>query len=893
MNKHIVKYLLALATVAFVGGGCNVDDYNTEYLDGFDPNPGVTDVQVIKHEMTDSDYSGVASSAANKAIAEAAGPDAVAALAAVGTAKCFSEAASATTYLPAFLAEKYGTYLDNGSTVTVTYKNQRGEISEAITGIASASTYELKAADYEVAWGEEITADYFTPGKPAANYLPRILKEAVPNAAAGDYVIAEYAYSDQEPSTGGGEIPETINKISEIVAPGDYTVQGTVSATYARGFVVDDTTGAILIYLNAPSNYSLGDVVKVKGAVTEYNDGMQFGNTAEITLVEKTKGFAFPAAQAMTGAELDAYLTAASIKFVSLTGTLSISGNFCNLNVDGATTAVGSLSYPNKGQIDSDLNGKKVTATGYLFSVSKSGGAPKFANMMVATIAEEGAQPAFTPVGVVAAADPGTYSIKGQIAATYKRGFLVNDGTGSILIYLNADPTGTYAIGDLVSVAGTTTAYAGLNQYPADAVVKKLNTEADKFTYPAIRELDGAGMDAYLTMPTAQYVRYTGTLKKEGNYYNVINDAALTAQGSLSYVLDGAVDESLDGQAVVVEGYAIGVSSGKFLNTMITSVKSAASASAASFGMTRAAVTKNRYAIYTFDGTSWAAAQATTMVNPEDYTQMGASNPNFSSSFSQDTYLPLYLKYKFPYALAEEKMNVAYHFYDSTDKVTLLFADEYTYDGADWIKTEDTETLDGPFKKVAGKWNFDPSMTIVVAPDRSAYSKSYYQACVEWVLQNKNAAYTTDNRNGSRLTDAEYYSGCAASYTNLNWRINTLPKYYWSEAGEDVSAYDNWSSDDKDAVRASYVAFYSEVEKRFGEVMSAALGTLHPDVKMIPGIDVIYTVQMMLYTQHIGSGTGKVTHAFEFKLVDNGKFEYVRMYALAPEYELMKDANFE
>ena len=50
---------------------------------------------------------------------------------------------------------------------------------------------------------------------------------------------------------------------------------------------------------------------------------------------------------------------------------------------------------------------------------------------------------------------------------------------------------------------------------------------------------------------------------------------------------------------------------------------------------------------------------------------------------------------------------------------------------------------------------------------------------------------------------------------------------------------------------------------------------------------------MMLYTQHIGSGTGKETHAFEFKLVDTGKFEYVRMYALSPEYELMKDANFE
>jgi len=81
MNKHIVKYLLALATIAFVGGGCNVDDYNEEYLDGFNPDKEITDVQVLKYTMTDADYASVASNAANKAIAEAAGPDAVAALA--------------------------------------------------------------------------------------------------------------------------------------------------------------------------------------------------------------------------------------------------------------------------------------------------------------------------------------------------------------------------------------------------------------------------------------------------------------------------------------------------------------------------------------------------------------------------------------------------------------------------------------------------------------------------------------------------------------------------------------------------------------------------------------------------------------------------------------------
>ena len=85
----------------------------------------------------------------------------------------------------------------------------------------------------------------------------------------------------------------------------------------------------------------------------------------------------------------------------------------------------------------------------------------------------------------------------------------------------------------------------------------------------------------------------------------------------------------------------------------------------------------------------------------------------------------------------------------------------------------------------------------------------------------------------------------------------------------------------------------SSVDPENEHLLLAAIRELTVFFFIFSGIYVIYTVQMMLYTQHIGSGTGKVTHAFEFKLVDTGKFEYVRMYALSPEYELMKDANFE
>ena len=327
-------------------------------------------------------------------------------------------------------------------------------------------------------------------------------------------------------------------------------------------------------------------------------------------------------------------------------------------------------------------------------------------------------------------------------------------------------------------------------------------------------------------------------------------------------------------------------------NVKVASIsRNAASAASTLAAMTRATMVKERYAAYTFNGTNWEPTPDTAVINPEDYEAMGSSHPNFSSSFSPDVYLPVYLKLKYPYAQPEETKDIAYQYYE--DNVTSPRADRYAFDGSQWTKVEAYETLEGPFKKVDGKWSFNPSLTIVVAPDKSELSKSIYQAGVDWVIANKDPMYRYDNRSDSYMTDSEYYSGCAVGYTNLNWRINTLPKYYWGPAGEDISAYENWASDDKEAARASYAAFYAETEKRFGEVMSGALGTLYPNVKMIDGIDVIYTLEFMLYTQHIGSSTGKVTHAFEFKLVADGQFEYVRMYALAPEFELMRDENFK
>lgn len=177
------------------------------------------------------------------------------------------------------------------------------------------------------------------------------------------------------------------------------------------------------------------------------------------------------------------------------------------------------------------------------------------------------------PAGSIAeilASPAGDATASGTVIATYARGFLVNDGTGSILVYLGND---TYKAGDVVIVTGTTSEYGGIMQFGNTATVEKTGTAS--VTLPTPTEMTGADLDAYINTPKTKYIQYTGTLSISGNYYNVNVDGASTAVGSISYPGDGLVDAGLNGKRVIVTGFAVGVSATKFVNTMATSVVAA------------------------------------------------------------------------------------------------------------------------------------------------------------------------------------------------------------------------------------------------------------------------------------------------------------------------------
>ncbi|MBQ8364915.1 MAG: choice-of-anchor J domain-containing protein [Bacteroidaceae bacterium] len=374
----------------------------------------------------------------------------------------------------------------------------------------------------------------------------------------------------------GGTTPEE-GTIAAVIAAGagEATANGTVVATYARGFLMSDETGSILVYLGDDKGFAVGDAVTVSGTTSLYGGLLQFGNTSTATK-NGTADVETPTATQMTGADLDAYVANPTIKYVQYKGTLNVSGYYYNVNVDGASKAVGSIAYPKEGLVADELNGKEVIVTGYIVGVSGTKYVTTMATSVVAAESDDNTgegdtTPEEGTIAAVIAAGAGEATANGTVVATYARGFLMSDETGSILVYLGSD--NGYAVGDAVTVSGTTSLYAGLLQFGNTSTVTKNGTET--VNTPTATQMTGADLDAYIANPTVKYIQYKGTLNISGYYYNVNVEGASTAVGSIAYPKDGSVDASLNGKEVIVTGYAIGVSSNKFVNTMAVSVVAA------------------------------------------------------------------------------------------------------------------------------------------------------------------------------------------------------------------------------------------------------------------------------------------------------------------------------
>lgn len=654
MNKKIILSALAIASVLTA---CD-DDYMKQFED---QDANITDVKNLTMTLENSDYSSIASNATNIAKALELDPENqtyVEMLKQVGTQYYFTDDIAGEDYIPAYLMAKYPN-ADQKSKFTVTYKKFK-KTSSYLADFANISSYQLSGSDYEGVWGDKVKASFLTPQ--TLNRIPGILKENMSGAAEGTMCVVNYAYSDVEPSIGGGTVEEKspYTKISEVIANGagvESTIKAEVVGTYAKGILVSDGTGSILVYPNKVPNYSVGDSVIVTGTTSSYGGLLQYPNTSTITRSGKSESYKYPKAEEMDAATLNSWMKSPVVKYAKVSGKLSITTNskgttYYNVEIEGVN-GQGSISYPMTGIVDPALNGKDVDINGYLIGVT--GSSTKYANIMMTSICEKGGT-MLTPIGVLAASEAGEHKAEGVVIAKYARGFLISDGTGKMLVYNSKG----YDVeeGDVVAVDGKTSLYSGLMQFNSPKVTKLERTA--KVSQPVAQELTAADFTSYVTAPYYAYVTYTGKLSittnnKGATYYNIAIDGT-SAQGSISFPLTGVVSPDLNGKTVTVTGYAFGQSSGKYLNTMITTIAEATPAKAKIAFRAGANVQPNASVLYRLEGTEWKAYTnddvKVAVLSPKDYEELGSATVGDPANA-----LPIYLAKKFPY-LVEESMAV-------------------------------------------------------------------------------------------------------------------------------------------------------------------------------------------------------------------------------------------
>lgn len=212
-----MKYRYWLYTVAAVSllAACDVND---EF--DLEESRKVTEIQKGTLALAASDYKKIADDETNRSIALAKDPEGqtgLKALEAVATNKYFTNEATAEEYLPAFLKSTYPTY-DDGSRLSVICNYLRS-VSPYMNDFASLANYTLESKDYDAVWGDRVQASFLTPT--TESKITSLLQEGITNAKVGDMVVVNYAYSETEPSIGGGTAVENVyQQVSSVDAEG-------------------------------------------------------------------------------------------------------------------------------------------------------------------------------------------------------------------------------------------------------------------------------------------------------------------------------------------------------------------------------------------------------------------------------------------------------------------------------------------------------------------------------------------------------------------------------------------------------------------------------------------------------------------------------------------------
>ena len=172
-----------------------------------------------------------------------------------------------------------------------------------------------------------------------------------------------------------GTTPEPdpdVTPIGEITTAGTYKTEGTVVARGKMAYIIADNTGAMMVY-HKDNERTVGEKISISGEVTLYNaqSTPQFSASAEVEVLSTGNNWTYNPAK-KDGAAMDALLSGTPVcKEIEFEGNLAVDGNYVNVAIPGASTAVGSIKYIDNSTVAA-YDGRDVLVKGYFVGTSSS-----------------------------------------------------------------------------------------------------------------------------------------------------------------------------------------------------------------------------------------------------------------------------------------------------------------------------------------------------------------------------------------------------------------------------------------------------------------------------------------------------------------------------------------
>jgi len=162
----------------------------------------------------------------------------------------------------------------------------------------------------------------------------------------------------------------TLAEVLEAGAGSAFEVEGvSVIAANEQGVLLQQDGARIYAFKGEAHDLAVGDVVTVSGKTESRNGLLQFGKGCSFTKTGH-QDITQPQPAAFSATEIEAYMKNPEVKYVTYKGTVLVSGNYVNVEIDG-TSVQGSLDYMSD-DFKEKYNSHNVTITGWLFGSYKT-----------------------------------------------------------------------------------------------------------------------------------------------------------------------------------------------------------------------------------------------------------------------------------------------------------------------------------------------------------------------------------------------------------------------------------------------------------------------------------------------------------------------------------------